>query len=148
MNKQLELFESIFDNTPNLAILHLDNDLKMVQPIVKDLAQRNEGILSYYDFKDKGGCDKFPSKSRDYEYAVLSDVLQHCPYPDKMLKLIYRSLENSAFIIVLCDKKDIEVQEIIDLLDQCNFLAVNDIDLFEKYHLVVAKKMHMWDAGL
>ncbi len=148
MNNQLELFQTIFQDSPNLAVLHLDNDMQIIKPIIKNLVEKNEGTLNYQNFKDSGGCARFKSKTRDYEYAILSDILQHCEYQEKMLKLVYHSLENSSQIIVLCNKEDIELSTIKKLLDKSNFLAINDIDLFEQYHLVVAKKMHMWDAGL
>jgi hypothetical protein len=146
--KDLALFKTIFQDSPNLAVLHLDNGMQFIYKIIDELVKKNEGTLNYQNFKDDGGCSRFKSKTRDYEYAILSDVLQHCPYKEKVLKLVYHSLENSSQIVIISNKKEIELNQIKELLDISNFLAINDIDLFEDYYIVVAKKMHMWDAGL
>lgn len=148
MANQLELFKTIFQDSPNLAVLHLDNGMDEIKQIIQKLVEKNDGTLNYQNFKDDGGCARFKTKTRDYEYAILSDVLQHCEYKEKILKLVYHSLENSSQIVVICNKKDIELYSIKELLDRSNFLAINEIDLFDDHHLVVAKKMHMWDAGL
>jgi hypothetical protein len=34
------------------------------------------------------------------------------------------------------------------LLEEFEFRAINDIEIFDDYNLVMAKKMHMWGNGL
>ena len=87
--------------------------------------------------------------SRDYESIILHNVLSLHTMPQKILELTYRSLENSAIIIVLEDKSKNNAEEIKTLLDECEFRASNIIeDLLEDYNIIVAKKMHMWGNGL
>jgi hypothetical protein len=41
------------------------------------------------------------------------------------------------------------ISEVEDLLDKAEFRATNTImDLIDGYEVIVAKKMHMWGAGL
>ncbi len=41
------------------------------------------------------------------------------------------------------------IAEVEDLLDKSEFRATNAImDLIDGYEVIVAKKMHMWGAGL
>ncbi|WP_294892002.1 hypothetical protein [Sulfuricurvum sp. MLSB] len=89
------------------------------------------------------------SATRDYETIVLQDVLHVHALPHKLLQLIYRSLENSAEIIVVQSKGTAESSEIEALLERSEFRAANTIsDLIEGYDVIVAKKMHMWGNGL
>lgn len=40
------------------------------------------------------------------------------------------------------------MDEIKQLLDKTSFVAINDIELFDEYNLITAKKLHMWGSGL
>jgi len=40
------------------------------------------------------------------------------------------------------------IEEIKQILEENEFRAANQIDVLEKYDLVMAKKMHMWGNGL
>ncbi|MCK5293169.1 MAG: hypothetical protein KAJ49_00850 [Arcobacteraceae bacterium] len=145
--KELIQFNSLFEDSPALALLHINNDFDSINKAMEFTAQRNNGKL---ETKDISGidCEKFRVRTRDYEYAVLTNTLKDCTHKNKFLSTIYHSLENSAFIILIEDKKHSTIEQMIELLDEENFLAINDIDIFEDYNLVMAKKMHMWGAGL
>lgn len=89
------------------------------------------------------------SVTRDYETIILQDVLHLHSLPLKLLQLIYRSLENSAEIIVVQSKDAGDNTEVEALLEKSEFRAANTInDLIEGYDVIVAKKMHMWGNGL
>lgn len=89
------------------------------------------------------------STSRDYEAVIVQDVLHLHTLPLKFLQLIYRSMENSAEVIIVQKKGVMETSDVEALLEQSEFRAPNSIDdLIEGYDVIVAKKMHMWGAGL
>ncbi|MDD5052277.1 MAG: hypothetical protein PHO27_06045 [Sulfuricurvum sp.] len=89
------------------------------------------------------------SATRDYETIVLQDVLHLHSLPLKLLQLVYRSLENSAEIIIVQSKGVMETSEVEALLERSEFRAANTIsDLIAGYDVIVAKKMHMWGNGL
>lgn len=91
----------------------------------------------------------FRSATRDYETIVLQDVLHLHSLPLKLLQLVYRSLENSAEIIIVQSKGALETADVEALLEKAEFRAANTItDLLGGHDVIVAKKMHMWGNGL
>jgi len=89
------------------------------------------------------------SATRDYETIILQDILHLHALPLKLLQLVYRSLENSAEIIIVQSKGEMETSEIEAMLEKSEFRAANTIcDLIEGCDVIVAKKMHMWGNGL
>ncbi|MBV5335240.1 MAG: hypothetical protein JZU49_05485 [Sulfuricurvum sp.] len=89
------------------------------------------------------------SATRDYETIILQDVLHLHSFPLKLLQLVYRSLENSAEVIIVQKWGVMETSEVEALLEKSEFRAANTIrDLIEGYDVIVAKKMHMWGNGL
>jgi hypothetical protein len=89
------------------------------------------------------------STTRDYETIILQDVLHLHTLPLKLLQLVYRSLENSAEIIIVQKCGVMETLEIEAMLEKSEFRAANTIcDLIEGCDVIVAKKMHMWGNGL
>lgn len=87
--------------------------------------------------------------SRDYEAVVVHDLLHRHASPLRLLQMVYRSMENSAQVIIVQPKGSIECAEIEALCEQSEFRAANTIpDLVEGYDVTVAKKMHMWGNGL
>jgi len=89
------------------------------------------------------------SATRDYETIIFQDVLHLHSLPLKLLQLVYRSLENSAEIIIVQKCGVMETSEIEAMLEKSEFRAANTIcDLIAGYDVVVAKKMHMWGNGL
>jgi len=86
---------------------------------------------------------------RDYASVIVQDVLHLHEMPLKFLQLIYRTLLNAMEIIIVQKKGSMNINEVEALLDQSEFRATNTIyDLLEGYDVIVAKKMHMWGAGL
>lgn len=147
MQKELNLFKQLFQEVPNIAILHINNGLDFLNPIIEELSSSFEGNLKLIKFIDENSA-RLKASSREFEYIILSDILSYCPNKDKILKLMYRALENSANIIILEKKSNNNLEEIKILLDETSFVAINNIDLFEEYYLITAKKMHMWGNGL
>jgi hypothetical protein len=87
--------------------------------------------------------------SRDYEAVIIHDIFHLHEMPFKLLQLIYRSMENSAELIVLQSKGTAVAQNIETLLENAEFRTPNTIDdLVEGNDVIVAKKMHMWGNGL
>ncbi|MEA3512315.1 MAG: hypothetical protein U9R37_01800 [Campylobacterota bacterium] len=146
MKNELIQFRELFDKFPHLAILHIDNGCSDIKSELLSIIEDLDGEFIYKDISDINPL-KFRPKNREFEYALISDCLHLIDDKQKFITSVYHSLENSAFIILLSRKGNMEVGEMIELLDECNFRAVNDIDIFEEYDLVMAKKLHMWGAG-
>lgn len=147
MQKELDLFKGLFQDYINISILHISKNINFLNPTLEELASSLEGKIKYKEFIDENSA-KLRASAREFEYIILSDILSYCPNKDKILKQMYKALENSANIIILEKKSNKNLEEIKDLLDKTSFVAINNIELFHDYNLITAKKMHMWGSGL
>lgn len=147
MQKSLELFSSLFDNSPNLSVLHVNNKIDFLNKTIEEVVNNTGGKLDFKEFIDEKAL-RLSAKARDYEYIIIGDILDYCENKVQLLKMYYRALENSANIIVLTKKSNNSVDEIKSILDQTYFQAINDTDIFDDYIIITGKKMHMWGAGL
>ena len=93
---------------------------------------------------------KAPYKAlpRDYAAVLIRDVLHMHEFPERILKIAYTTLLNATEIIIVQDKSTMHRESIEEFLEKLDFRAVNSIDIFGDYHVVVGKKMHMWGNGL
>lgn len=146
MQKELTLFKDLFTPCPNIAILFVNKSLDFLNDTLEEISSHNDGKVKYIEFINEKSCKI--SSTRDYEYVILGDILSYCPNKDKILKLMYKALENSGNIIILENKNNNNKDELLRLLEELGFQASNNINLFEKYNLITAKKMHHWDYGL
>jgi hypothetical protein len=148
MNKEFSQFLELFDSSPNIAILHIDKSCEDIAIFLKEFINKNNGELSYKDVTQID-TKRLRLKDRNFEYAVVSNCLNDFDeqLQERFINGVYHSLENSAFVILLEHKDKSDISSMSELLDRCNFRAVNSIDIFEKYNLVMAKKLHMWGAG-
>ncbi|MGM0519102.1 MAG: hypothetical protein ACQERD_05630 [Campylobacterota bacterium] len=147
MSKNLELFKGLFADYPNIAILHIDNSVGLLDETLEQIRCFNGGNVKYINFENENSA-RLRATAREYEYVVLGDILSYCPNKDKILKLIYKAIENSGNIIILENKNNNNKEEILELVENTGFQAPNNIELFENYNLITAKKMHHWDNGL
>lgn len=147
MSKKLELFKELFADYPNIAILHVDNSLDLVTNTLEQVREKNDGNIKYIKFEDETSA-RLRATARQYEYVILGDILSYCPNKDKILKLMYKAIENSGNIIILEKKTNDNLYELLELIENTGFQAVNNIDLFDEYNTITAKKMHHWDNGL
>ena len=147
MSKELNLFKELFTDCPNIAILHVDNSLNLINNALEEVRSANDGNINYIKFENQNSA-RLRATAREYEYIVLGDILSHCPNKDKILQLMYKAIENSGNIIILEKKSHDNREEILSLLDELGFMASNTIELFEDYYIFTAKKMHHWGKGL
>ena len=147
MQEKLNLFKELFAEYPNIAILHIDNYLGLVDSTLEEVREQNEGNIKYISFVNENSA-KLRATAREYEYVVLGNILLYCQNQDKILKLMYKAIENSGNIIILEKISNNNRYEVLDLLEKIGFQAPNCIELFDDTYIFTAKKMHHWDNGL
>ena len=147
MSDKLILFKELFSPYINISILHIDNSLGLVNSALEEVRIENEGNIKYISFVDESSAT-LRATAREYEYIVLSDILSLCKNQEKILKLMYKAIENSGNIIIIENISNDNRYEILDLLENIGFQAPNCIELFEEHYIFTAKKMHHWDNGL
>ncbi|CAM3495763.1 hypothetical protein [Arcobacter aquimarinus] len=147
MKKKLSLFKELFTDYPNIAILHINNSLELINNTLEEIKVQNNGNIKYIPFIDENSA-KLKATAREFEYVVLGDILSYCSNQEMILKLMYKALENSGNIIILEKISNDNKYEILELLENIGFQAPNCIELFDDFHIFTAKKMHHWDNGL
>jgi hypothetical protein len=147
VQKKLELFKELFADYTNIAILHIDNSLGLVDSVLEEVRVQNEGNIKYIPFVDEYSA-KLRATAREYEYIVLGNILTYCSNQEAILKLMYKAIENSGNIIILEKISNDNRYELLDLLENIGFQAPNCIELFDDTYIFTAKKMHHWDNGL
>ena len=147
MQQKLKLFKELFADYTNIAILHIDNSLGLVDSALEEVREQNEGNIRYIPFVDENSA-KLKATAREYEYIVLGNILTYCSNQEAILKLMYKAIENSGNIIILEKISNDNRYELLDLLENIGFQAPNCIELFENVYIFTAKKMHHWDNGL
>jgi ubiquinone/menaquinone biosynthesis C-methylase UbiE len=147
VQKKLELFKELFADYTNIAILHIDNSLGLVDSALEEVRVQNEGNIKYIPFVDENSA-KLRASAREYEYVVLGNILTYCSNQEAILKLMYKAIENSGNIIILEKISNDNKYELLDLLENIGFQAPNCIELFDDVYIFTAKKMHHWDNGL
>lgn len=147
MDDKLRLFKELFSPYINISILHIDNSLGLVNNALEEVREKNEGNIKYIPFVDESSAT-LRATAREFEYIVLSDILSLCKNQEKILKIMYKALENSGNIIILENIANDNRYELLDLLENIGFQAPNCIELFDKHYIFTAKKMHHWDNGL
>lgn len=147
MQKALNLFKEFFQPFENIAILHINNHLDFLNEVIENVAHEYNGSVKTIEFNEEKDA-KLNGVAREYEYIILSDILSHCPNAKHIIALMYKALENSANIIIVEKKSHHNEEAIKTMLDNATFVAINNTDLFEEYHVITARKLHMWGSGL
>ena len=147
MQQKLNLFKELFSDYTNIAILHIDNSLGLIDSALEEIKIQNEGNIKYIPFIDESSA-KLKATAREFEYIVLGNIISSCPNFEMILKLMYKALENSGNIIILEKISNDNKYEILDTLESIGFQAPNCIELFDDVYIFTAKKMHHWDNGL
>lgn len=147
MPQKLNLFKELFADYTNIAILHIDNSLGLIDSALEEIRIQNEGNIKYIPFVDESSA-KLKATAREFEYIVLGNIFSSCAEQETILKLMYKALENSGNIIILEKISNDNRYELLDLLENVGFQAPNCIELFDDTYIFTAKKMHHWDNGL
>ncbi len=145
--KEIELFEALFQKSPNSVLLHINNGLDDIQKLLENFVHKIDGKLIVKNLHEIN-FERFRLTAREYEYVIVSNCLEDIEDSDKFIKEVYHSLENSANIIMIEKNTNDNLLKMLYLLDNNDFRASNSIDIFQKYNLAMAKKMHMWGNGL
>ena len=96
----------------------------------------------------KNLSNPFRALPRDNDMVIFKDIFNKHANPELLLRITYTTLANTAHVIIMQEKETMDVEKTKELLEKFEFRAPNEIDVLDKYDLVMAKKMHMWGNGL
>jgi len=86
--------------------------------------------------------DVYNRKSMQYDFLFLLANMDDVNCLKEISKKIYRAIKNAANLFVVVKKQDTNTVE--TLLENNNFVAINNIDLDTVFDAISAKKMHGW----
>ena len=163
MNKATSEFLELVHLTPATRVLEISSHADDLSEALAEHLQTVEGefhlqlypgehkipTLDNVKFGEvKDFASPFRAIAREYSAIILRDVLDAHKFPDRIVKATYKSLLNATELIIVQKKGSMSIDEMKEFLDKNEFRAANEIDIFEDYHVVVGKKMHMWGNGL
>ncbi len=86
----------------------------------------------------------YASMSKQYDYIFVTTQIPEA-FENEFAKKIHRYIKNSGNIIFLLPKENkIAFRRWYEHLEEHLFVAINTIDIFENYEILIAKKMHGW----
>ncbi len=154
-SEELKKLLDIIPPYPKVNIFHINNNLmelsKLLYDFCKDKEYDYELFCSDEEFMEKlkpFGVEKFDIKakrynrhSKLYDFIFLNMDFKDIKDKQLFLKKIYHISKNSAKILIFLDKKDFNLEQ---MLEELNFVALNYIDISNDYEILSAQKMHGW----
>lgn len=86
--------------------------------------------------------EKYNLRSIAYDTIFVTLDIKSLSDIEEFLRKSYRIMKNGANIVLEVDKND--KNWIIDLLQKCNYVAINETTLDDSRLLFTAKKLHGW----
>ena len=146
----LEKFRSLFTPLPGNHYLQVSTCRDEITILLEELMDKVDGELNLVLYNDENLKLNQPFRAipRDHDNVILKDIFSKHENQDMVLKLSYLTLANTANIIIIEKKGLLNIEALKIKLELFEFRSANEIDIIDGYDLVIAKKMHMWGAGL
>ncbi len=148
-NHYLQVTTKVDETTEALSILMkgIDGEFSLVLYDVEDKDLSSvfpEAKLQYI----KNFKQPFRALPRTHDIVVFKDFFHLHENRNGVLKIAYTALANAGDIVIMQKKGTMDIEATLSLLEEFEFRSQNYIDVLPEYDLVMAKKMHMWGAGL
>ncbi len=155
MIKDIKELFSVIPNYPGLNIALVDN-FALKEEFVR-FCNSQEATLYLKDFDnslDKSlnsefvKVEKFDFSDKRYNFhSVLYDFVFVCYDVEELplkevVKKFYRVIKNAGYLYLFVQNQ--KVDEVINLLEETNFVSLNVIDSFKDTKVISAQKMHGW----
>ena len=146
----LDKFRSLFTPLPGNHYLQVSTCRDEMTILLEELMDKVNGELNLVLYNDENLKFNQPFRAipRDHDNVILKNVFAKHENQDMLIKLSYLTLANTANIIIIEKKGLLDIQALKAKLEIMEFRSANEIDMIDGYDLVIAKKMHMWGAGL
>jgi len=161
----IEQILSIIPNHPAMRIMHISEGGEQFCDALKDFTEQREyeyqlnitNDIFYYKIKelysDNEWCNikqmdykqrKYVNMAKQYDFVFVTASISNGVEED-FAKKIHSHIKNAGNLIMFLPKDDIESKyKWFRYLEESLFVAINSIDIFENYEIVIAKKMHGW----
>ncbi len=90
---------------------------------------------------------RYASMARLYDFLFVTAFVPD-EHEEAFIENVFHHIKSAGNIIIFLPKNEPKVlQRWWELLEEKYFVAINTIDIFEHYELLVAKKMHGWGGS-
>ena len=161
----LKQFLELFNPYPGNHYLQVTTKVDETTEALSKLMKGVDGDFSlvFYDSEDRDLSTQFPEAKlqyiknfkqpfralpRTHDIIVFKDFFNLHENQKGVLKIAYTSLANAGEIVLMQKKGTMDIEATLSLLEEFEFRSQNYIDVLPEYDLVMAKKLHMWGAGL
>ena len=161
----LKQFLELFNPYPGNHYLQVTTKVDETTEALSKFMQGVDGEFSlvFYDIEDKDFSEQFPEAKlqyiknftqpfralpRTHDIIVFKDFFHLHKNQRGVLKIAYTALANAGDIVIMQEKGTMDIEATLALLEEFEFRSQNYIDVLPEYDLVMAKKLHMWGAGL
>ena len=149
-NRYIQITTHVDETTTALyELLHTtDGELRIALYTDEDISEIEEKYINAKIQHIENFSQPFRALPRDNDIVIFKDLFHLHQNKERLLKIAYTTLANTAEIIIMQKKGTMNIEAIVELLTESEYRAANYIDVLPEYDLVMAKKMHMWGAGL
>ena len=146
----LKQFSELFNPLPGNHYMQVATADDEISDLMRLMLEKVDGELDVVLYNDENlnFSQPFRALARSNDIIVFKDTFHSHENQKLILKIAYTSLANTADIIIMEKKGLMDIEAMKNMLEDFEFRAANDIDIVDGYDLVMAKKMHMWGAGL
>ena len=146
----LTKFLQLFNPRPGNHYLHVCKKNNNISLALEELLKKVDGQLNIelYTADDLLNAKPFKALPRDNDAVIFQDIYSQHSNQDGILKIAYRTLANTAEIVIMEKSGVLDVEVLKTTLEKNEFRTPNQIEVLDGYDIIVAKKMHMWGNGL
>ena len=141
-NKELDDFLSLFEEIPSISILDINTNLSTISNKMQNFVNNSNGTLLTLNHLKTTEL-KARIKRSNYDYVIVSNSFLDQENQNIFMKLLSMGLRDYGHIIII-EPKDKSIDTIYSLLEEFDYGATSCIDIFDGYHLIMARKLHMW----
>ena len=164
--KELDSLLSIIPNHPMTQLFHLnDNSIDLSQELNNfakreefeyDVATTDEKFIQELKESIENKSDnltihklnlkqhRYNRHSKLYDFAFITMDIDEIDNLGLFLKKLHTIIKNSGYLLLFLEKEEKNMQEILQLLEDKLYVAINPIEISDQYQIVSAKKMHGW----
>lgn len=146
----LKQFLELFNPLPGNHYLQVTQEKNLISSELSKILEAVNGELKIELLSENDLLNSKPFRAlpRDNDIVILQDVFHQHQNKSQLLKISYRTLANTAEVIIMEKEGVLDIEQTKQILEEYEFRTPNYVDILDGYDIVIAKKMHMWGNGL
>ncbi len=164
--KELESLLAIIPNHPMTQLFHVNNNsiylaqelnnFAKIKEFEYDIVSTNEKFIEELNESIENRAEKttihklkieqhrYNRHSKMYDFAFVTIDINQIEELGIFLKKLHTIIKNGGYLLLFLDKDEKNMLNILQLLEDKLYVAINTIEISDKYQIISAKKMHGW----